>query len=328
MSGYIHKKAGWTILVGGVVFSLLLTACNGAAKKTFTVGMIAEVSIHAPAIDGFKAGMADLGYVEGENITYIYNGVMAASTPEVIDAEIKAMLESKVDMLFVTGNVAAVRVKLAVDGTDTPVVFGAITNPVGEGLVNSITLPGGNLTGVQVGPEIPKALELLVTITPNVQKIYVPYNPSDEVSAAILGGLNEVASQLKIEFVRGEVGSAEEAAAAIESLPADVQAIFRVPSPTLDPQNSALSQAAISRGLPLASGHPLDEAVLLTLASNMPDVGKQAARLAHQIRQGVKPADLPVETAEFYLTINLKTAQAINIDLPNEIVSQATTIIR
>jgi putative ABC transport system substrate-binding protein len=224
---------------------------------------------------------------------------------------------------------AAERAKLAVSETDHPVVFGAVGDAmIRSGLVESIQHPGGNLTGVRVGVEIPKALEWLVTITLAADKVYVPYNPGETDTIVILDSLDEFTPQLGIELVRGEVYSVEEAVAAIEHLPEDIDAIFRIPSPTLDTRNKELSQAAIERGLPMGAGLPLDDAVLITVAIDFVETGKQAARLAHQVHQGIEPADLPVETAEFYVTINLKTAAAIGLDISDEVLEQADIIIR
>jgi len=317
------------VILSLMIASLLLTACKMpiSATKPYTIGVVIEVQVLSPAFDGFKAGMTELGYVEGENVTYIYNGVVGSGT-QAVDTEIESLLAQDVDMFFVMGNLVAEQVKHAVEGTNIPVVFAAITDPVGIGVVESISRPGGNVTGVQAGIEIPKALESLVAITPGADKVYIPYNPEDEISVMILAGLQQVAAQLGIELVPGEVHSVEEAVSAIENLPEDVDAIFRIPSPTLDPRNNELSQAAIKRGLPMGSGLPLDEAVLLTLAINLFEMGKQAARLAHQIFQGIKPADLPVETGELFMTINLKTAKAIGLEIPDNILQQADTIIR
>lgn len=317
-----------TIFLWTVVFSSLLMTCQKTQPpKTFTIGVINNVSIHNPAIDGFKTGMAELGNVEDENVIYIYNGIVE-SDPATIDAEIENLLTQDIDLLFTLGIPATLAAKQAVAGTGVPVVFGAVVNPVGNGIVESIFHPGGNLTGTQVGTEIPKALEWLVTITPEARKVYVPYNPEDKVTVANLTGLDKVPSQLGIELVLGEVYSVEEAVAAIESLPEDINAIFRIPSPTLDPRNNELSQAAIKHGFPMGAGLPLDEAVLITFATDLFEIGTQTARLAHQILQGAKPADLPVETAEVFLTINLKTAKAIGLDIPGEILLRADTIIR
>ena len=209
-----------------------------------------------------------------------------------------------------------------------PVVFGAVSKVVEKGIVESIHQPGGNLTGTQTSNQSPKALEWLLTITPEAKKVYVPYNPDDIASITILDELNKALPQLGIELLLDEVHSVEEAVAAIESLPEDVDAIFRIPSPTLDPRNAELSQAAIAQGLPMGAGLPLDEAVLLTLATDLFEAGKQTARLAHQIRQGSKPADLMVETTGIFLAINLKTAETIGLDIPDEVLLQADTIIR
>jgi putative ABC transport system substrate-binding protein len=303
-------------------------ACGDATQpKTYTIGVVTNNSFHVPVIEGFKAGMAEFGYIEGENVIYIYNGIID-SDPDVIERETENLLIQGVDILFTVGSPATLAAKQAVEGTDTPVVFGAITRPVEKGIVESISHPGGNLTGTQVGTETPKALEWLVTIVPQAKKVYVPYNPDEDVLIAALRGLDKVSSQLGVELVFDEVYSVEEAVAAIESLPEDVGAIFRIPSPTLDSRNNELSQAAIERGIPMGAALPLDEAVLLTLATDLSDTGKQTARLVHQIHQGIKPADLPVETADFFLTINLKTAEAIGLDIPDEILWQADIIIR
>ncbi|MBN1627861.1 MAG: hypothetical protein JW944_15180 [Deltaproteobacteria bacterium] len=124
------------------------------------------------------------------------------------------------------------------------------------------------------------------------------------------------------------VDSFEEAVAAIETLPEDIDFIYRIPSPTLDAENNEISRAAIKRRIPIGASLPQDESILMTFASDRFETGRQAARLAHQIRMGVKPSELPVETAEAFLTINLSTAEKIGLELPANILLQAKKIIR
>ena len=323
-----QKKYGKRIiLIWAVALSAFFTACDTNQPSTiFTVGIINYVSVLEPIIDGFKTGMKELGYIEGETIIYIYNGVVEAN-PQAIDSEIEKLLAGKIDLLFSLGSLTTVRAKKAVVGMDIPVVFGAVPSPVEQGIVESISHPGGKLTGIQVGTQFRKALEWLIRITPEARKVYLPYNPEDEVSVTVLAGLDDVSSQLGVELISGEVYSVEEAVAAIRGLPEDIDAIFRIPSPTLDSRNSELSLAAIERRLPMGADLPLDEAVLLTLATDYFETGKQSARLAHQIRQGAKPANLPVEITEFFLTINLRTAESIGLEIPNEILMHADSII-
>lgn len=306
---------------------LLLSACGGLqAQETFTIGVVNYVEILTPAYEGFKEGMTELGYVEGENIIYIYNGVVGAE-PEAVDAEIESLLAQDVDVLVTIGNLATIQAKQATAGADMPIVFAAVSSPVEEGLVESLSHPGGNLTGTMTGTETAKALEWLVRITPDAQKIYVPYTPEAEVSVLYLNIVGDIAAQLEVEIVPGEVHSIEEAVTAIEDLPEDIDAIFRIPMPSL-PVTGQLNQAAINRGLPLGAFIPLDEATLIVLTTDLVGVGKQTARLAHQVIEGVKPADLPVETGEVYMTINLETADAIGLEIPDDVLLQANNIIR
>ena len=311
-----------------VVGGLLLSACD-AAPKIYTIGIVAESAPAFASNEAFKVGLTELGYVDGKDVIYIYNGPVGSDVAAA-DAEIKNLLDQKVDMLLVIGPVPAHQAKQAVAGTDVPVIFAPLPERVVEsGLVASIGHPGGNLTGVQGGNEIPEVLKWLIEITPNAREIYVPYSSDDEISVGMLAALEEIAPQLNVEFVRGEVKSAEEAIAAVENLPADIDAIFLIPAPTLNPKASELIQAAIKRGLPSGTFIPkLDETILVTVSFDPIETGKQVARLIHQVRQGIKPADLPVETVETYLTINLKTAQAIGLDIPDEILRQAETVIR
>jgi putative ABC transport system substrate-binding protein len=321
-------KYSFIFMVILIIAGLLLIACGGvqAQDKPFTIGILSEVPIFDPTvIEGFKAGMAELGYVEGENVTYLYTGATGAD-PQAMDSERENILAQKVDVLLVISPGHLTRAMPTV--TDIPIVFAAIMRPVELGFVESISHPGGNITGVQVPDIDPKALEWLLKVSPEIKKVYVPYNPADEVSLMFWNRLDKVPSQLNIELVPGEVHSVEEAVTTIESLPADIDAIYRLPSPTLEQGNNELSQATIKRGLPVATGVPLDGAVVLILMPDLVKTGEQAARLVHQIRQGTKPADLPVETSDLYLTLNLKTAEAIDLDIPDEILRQADKIIR
>jgi putative ABC transport system substrate-binding protein len=320
------KKA--ETIVGSVLLSVFVAVWGSpqAFGKTFTVGMILYMPIHEPAALGFKEGMAKFGYVDGENIRYIYSGI--SETSEKIDAAIVEMLAQKVDLFFTAGNPVTLRVKAAVEGRGIPVLMTATLRPVQAGIVESIGYPGQNVTGVRVHDTAAKTLEWLRRISPDIRRVFVPFNPHDEVSDWVVEALKKKASKIGTELVCRELFSVEEAVNAILQLPEDMDAILRIPSPTLDLGNSELSQAAIRKRIPMAASFSADEAVLLTCATDMSDAGEQNARLARLIHLGVKPSELPVETADPELTINLRTAEKVGVYIPDEILLQVDNIIR
>jgi putative ABC transport system substrate-binding protein len=208
-----------------------------------------------PTFDGFKAGIAELGYVEDEDITYIYSGVLDPRH-EVIDAKIRDMLTQGVDLLFTLGTLPTARAKTAVEDTNTPVIFAPVIDPVGQGIVESPRHPGGNVTGVQRGNTIPKSLEWLLTLVPGTTRVYVPYHPDDRVSVASIVSLREAASVLRVELVLDEVHSPEAVISAIEALPEDT-VIFFVPMPSLEPCVNGLLRLQLNETLPQLRCSPI-----------------------------------------------------------------------
>jgi putative tryptophan/tyrosine transport system substrate-binding protein len=323
-----HKKTQNTTrrrVIWLMLASLLLTACGGPVPaKTYTIGVVNYAAFLEAVLAGFKARMAELGYVEGQNVTYLYHGVLEPD-PQVIEHEVKSLLDQKVDLFLTLGTRPTLTAKKATVGTHIPVVFAPLINPVGEGIVESITRPGGNVTGVQNGDTIPKALEWLHNIVPQTTRVHVIYHPKDTVSLTSIKSLSAIATSLGVELVLDEVHSPQEAIGAIEALPRDA-ALFFVPTARLEPL-STLIEVAAKRGIAVGANNHR-EGALITYAGSFPAMGQQAARLADQILKGTKPADLPVETAEYFLHINLRTATAIGLDIPDAILHQADMVMR
>jgi len=208
------------------------------------------------------------------------------------------------------------------------VVFAPVINPAKEGIVESLSRPDGNVTGIQIGYAVPKALEWLHKIVPQATKVHVMYHPKDTVAHTSIKPLPAIASSLGIELVLDEVRSPEEAIATIETLPKDA-AIFLVPTPSLEPL-SVLTEVAVQHGIAVGANNPayLKAGVVVIYAADFFAIGQQAARLADQIVKGTKPADLPVEAAERFLHINIQTATAIGLDIPDEYLRQADMVMR
>jgi putative ABC transport system substrate-binding protein len=321
----IHQR--WKALMGIIILGLALAAC-GSGQKTYTVGVVNVLPVLDGTVQGFKEGMAELGYIEGKNVAYIHE---EAILRDELDAVLQEMVEAEVDLILSVTTPAAQAAQRATEETDIPIVFVPVTDPVGAGLVDSLKQPGGNITGITFGIQESRRLEWLVQIVPTIKEIYVPYNPNDPAPVAALKTVSEVAPQLGVELITREVRNPEEVETAIKNIPEEADAIFLLPDSLIGSRTTDLVDVALERRLPTsgASADAVNQGNTLTsFGPTESSSGKQAARLAAQILRGVKPADLPVETAEFYLAINLKTAEAIGLDISDEVLLQADIIVR
>jgi putative ABC transport system substrate-binding protein len=317
-----------TILIIFIITGLLLTACGGVQTqdKIFTIGVACEFYHLDEILDSFKAEMIQLGYVEGKDVTYIYHGELGTELQKS-EAAIKSLMDQEIDLLLTLGTPPAKAAKKVVEGTNLPVVFVPIVNPVEERLVASIAHPGGNLTGIQNVNIAPKALEWLLKTAPDTKQVYTPYYATDQIALTSIEPLPDAATQLGVTLTLDEVSSGDEVMAAIKALPED-SAIFFPPSPGLYSNLSDMRKLAIELGIPTGTRDPGATDVVVTYTTDAVALGKQTAVLADKILKGAKPADLPVETSEFFLTINLKTAEAIGLDISDDILRQADTVIR
>lgn len=316
----------WAQITTLILFAMLMGACGAAPEtKTYKVGVVNYLDILQPIYDGFKAGLADLGYVEGENITFIYNGAVAAER-SAIEAEIQSLIDQDVDMIYAMGTLPTLVAKDLVAGTDIPVLFAPVIDPVGEGVVDSIAQPGGNVTGVQTANYSPKGLEWLLAIVPETEIVYVFYHPNDEVSLTVSQALPDAAENLGVELALTPVNSADEALPIVQSLPAGAS-ILMIPTPTFGALTS-VEELAVELQIPIGSYDQPANNTLFSYMVDWPTQGRQAARMADQILKGAQPADLPVETADPFFTINLPIAQKLGIVVPDSILNQADTILR
>lgn len=331
----MHRITPSQLLLTLMVFvSLILTACGAPPARSYKVGIVyASISLEQ-LVTGLKAGMTEQGYVEGKTVTYIYEKPTSASSnsPEQLSAQVQKLVQAQVDLIVTVGTPATQAAKDATAGTTLPIVFVPIADPVKAGFVQSFQQPGANITGVASPPERQgKRVEYLVQIVPNVKRIYVPYDAVDTSAALYLKITSDAAAKLGIELVTQPIKSADEATAAINTIPDNVQAIYLLPSgPLMSNRSQDLIKVSIQKKLPLSVSNPAQATQGALFAYNFQNetAGKQTARLVAKILTGTKPADLPVETADSFLTINLKTAQAIDLTIGDDILRQAATIIR
>jgi len=278
---------------------------------------------------GFKEGMAGLGYIEGKNIRYLYDG--PTTDMDRLPAAAQTLVEAKVDLILSITTPATLAAKQVTAGIGMPVVFAVVTDPAGAGIVDGIQHPGGNITGVSFGIAEERRLEWLVRIAPEIRQIYVPFNPKDKSPVLALKMVRNAASKLGVELITREVHDSETLNDAVLNIPAEADAVFHLPDSLIGTRLHDLATTANKRNLPTSAANSSDVGryqMLTAFGLDQYLCGKQAARLADQIFKGTGPADLPVEMAEFYLAINLKTARTIGLTISEDLLRQADIIVR
>ena len=326
---YRFKRTARRLLVLLVAISMIgCEAEDTTGAPQFRIGLITNNRNGLRNVAGFKEAMQRLGYVDGESATYISAGEPVPK--ERLEPELRGMLEARVDLIFTAGTPTGVAAHRVTANTGVPVVFGVIADPLAAGVMTNLSQPGGNITGVKLSQNQARRLELLRELVPSLRRVFVPYNPDDSAPTSAVRQLDDISSAIGVELVKGEVRSKDAVTKLLESIPADVDAIFLVPDSTVNPSLQDVLETAHSRGIPVSgpSTAQVEEGAFMTYGFVHRNAGAQAARIADQILRGTAPGDLPVETAEFALGVNLKTAAALGIEVSDDVLERAEVIVR
>jgi putative ABC transport system substrate-binding protein len=261
-------------------------------------------------------------------VTYLFDNVNHKI--EKLDANITKIVNGKPDLIFAATTPVAIAVTKATKFNKIPVIFGPVNDPVSVGIVKEQRRPGENVTGVMLTDSTAKELEWAIKIAPKIKRILLPYNPNDKSSVISMQKASDAANMFKLTLDAREVRNHKEIDTLLTTFPDGIDAIFlprdgMVMSRVEDFANVANPKKIILTGTRVEMA---ERGALFGFGFNGFMIGKQMARLADQILQGRKPGDLPVETAENYLSINLKTANMLGITISEHILRQAQTIIR
>ena len=321
------KKIFYVSLATGIVLTgilMVISGCKKAAEKTYTVGIVNPNQGDKLITQGFLEGMQKHGYLEGKNITYI-----VSENSQTMDADIISMVARKVDLIFTVTTPATRAAQKVGEGTKLPIVF-VMYDPVESGVVKSLLDHGSTITGIKIRGSTPKAIEWLLQIAPNIKQIYIPVAFDTKAAEQSIKDVKEFISGKNIKLTISEVNTAEELKASLSSIPREADAIFIPHSIVVLSNIKTVIDTAVKLKLPVvSSGHAeFKEGVLVSYGQDQLRTGSQASRLADSILKGTPPSDLPVETADFFLGINVKTAQAIGLTVPNDILEQADHIAR
>lgn len=295
--------------------------------RTYVIGYINPNPTEFEGAQGFLRNMPAFGYIEGANTTYIK---CETQDKTAIEDAIKEMVAKKVDLIMTMTTPATKMAKEYTEGTGIPVVF-ILYDATRSGVVESLRRPDSNLTGVQLGGGTPKSLEKLLEIKPAAKHILTPICFDTGAAKRSLEDLADAAKKLEMQLTVAEVNTLEELRNTMNSMPADIDAIFILHTWLVGNNLEPVIAEAVKRKIPvLSAGHVhFDNGLLFSYGPRDEETGVQVARLAHNIlKHGAPTTDLPVETSDFFLGINLKTAEAAGIDIPYNFLQQADFIAR
>ena len=307
-----------------------LAARAQPAGKVWRVGLL---SINSPSgsvyVSALRQGLSDLGYVEGRNIRIDYrfaNGSAARLAADAAD-----LVRQKVDLIVASSTQPAVA---AMKETSTiPIVVAVSGDAVGTGLVKSLARPGGNVTGQTViSPEVSgKRLELVKSAFPAVTRVGVLWNPSDPARRIELMETETAAQRLGIKVISAEASEVAELRAGITALNNErAEALIILLDPLTLRERALIAGLAIKARLPsMAAEAAITEAgALMSYGPNLRAMIRHAATYVDKILKGARPADLPVEQpTEFELVVNLKTAKALGLKIPQAVLLRADRVI-
>jgi len=320
-----------------LALGLVLAPLAAEAQQAAKVPRIGWLAVNrAPNLhlsEAFRQGLRDLGYVEGRNVVIEYRD--AEGKFERLPALAAELVALKVDVIVAPSTPAALAARQA---TKTiPVIFAALGDPVTSGLVTSLARPGGNVTGVSfLSPElVGKRLERLTQAVPGAGRVAVLWQPGDvpESTAKDLRTEAEVAARalgVRLQVVEAR-GPADFDRAFSAMTKAHVDALSVLPSAMLFSERGRLVDLAAKYRLPAV--YPWREGAdaggLMSYGPNLPDLYRRAATYVDKILKGAKPADLPVEQpTKFELVINMKTAKALGLTIPQTLLQRADQVIQ
>lgn len=297
-------------------------------KRTLVVAVLLHTKAHLAPLEGFKAALGERGYVEGQGIEYVLGGPV--EKVEELDGVMAALLARKPDLVYVSGTPAAQAAQKATRGTAIPVVFGPLNDPVGAGLVKDRKRPGGNITGVALADNEGRRMQWAIEIDPKIKSVLLPYNVDDKSALRSLANARQAAATLKLHLIEVPVRSQEEITALIAQFPLDADSIFLPRDGLVMGRLKDFADLAIKQKIMLSITRIdlVEEGVLFSYGYDAFELGKQAAGMADQIFKGGNPGEMPLKSAEDYLVINLKTANAIGLAIPPRILRLARQVIR
>jgi putative ABC transport system substrate-binding protein len=307
---------------------------TAGAQQGARIPRIGILWVYAPSAnsvfaDAFRQGLRALGYVEGRTI--LLEERWAEGKFDRLPSLARELVRLNVDVIVTASTPAA---QAAQQATRTiPIVITLVTDPVGSGIVGSLARPGGNITGLSLmHPELTgKRLELLKEVIPQVRRVAVFWSASTPAYRLLLSETEKAARSLGLQLYVVEVGGPNDLDNAFAAITRDrVEALVLLPDVLFRNQQRRIRDLASRSQLPVMywSRELVDAGGLMAYGANIPDQYRQATIVMDKILKGAKPADLPIEQpTKLELVINVKTAKALGLTIPQPVLLRADYVV-
>ena len=330
--GRLNTRRRLVLALGaGALAAPLASFAQQKPPKVARIGFLDATSASASArrVEALRAGLRDLGYVEEKNIVIEYR--WAEGKYERLPAMAAELVQLKVDVIVA---VATPAIQAAQQATTTiPIVMAVSSDPVGAGFIASLSRPGGNITGLSnINVDLSsKYLELLRVAVPKLSRVAVLVRPGNANNPLILKNIQASAQVIGVKVLPIEASTASQIEAALAGMTRErAGALIVLPDAFFFTQPRRIAELAAKNRLPtMFWTRELAEAGgLMSYGQNPTEPYRRAATFVDKILKGAKPRDLPVEQpTQFELVINLKTAKAIGLTIPQELLFRADTVI-
>jgi putative ABC transport system substrate-binding protein len=329
MPNFCFRAARSLWVVVAIFLCLPTHAAEGQeARRPFRIGVLnAAWAASHPTVEGLKAGLKELGFEDGRDVTFDIR--FTEGKLDAMPAAAEALVKGGVDLIFTSQEAAT---QAAKDATKSlPIVFTLVGDPVGARIVGKLAQPGGNVTGVSsLQTElVAKRLEVLKTLTPAVRRVWLIYYGVDQSTAPMIAKALDAAQRMKLELAWKGVLDAGELRQVLREVRRDDAVL------AMEGSNPDLAIAIIEQSLALRVPVVFGTALWVGyggLMSYGPDYyaqGVQAATLVAKILKGARPQDLPIEgAAKIDLAVNLKTADLLGVTVPRKILLRADAFRR
>jgi putative ABC transport system substrate-binding protein len=302
--------------------------------KVWRVGILSARKVPSldadPQFAAFFAGMRELGYGRGKNLSIEYRSADGdyGRLPQLA-AELVAL---NVDVILTAGAPTVAAAQKAT--TRIPIVIGTAGDPVGSGFVRTLARPGGNITGLtDVAADMGfKLLDTLLSAVPNLRHVGVLMNPGNPSHASFVASIEKGARGANVRVLRREARNELDIDAAFAAMAKEkVGGVIALTDPALNPHQQRIAALAAKHRLPCISGHRQYVHVggLMSYGVDFAHNFHRAAAYVDKIFKGANPADLPVEqSSRFELAVNLKTAKALGLAIPGALLVRADEVVQ